>query len=84
MAFKFNRGFLSVNSLQALLRSVAGVILAGMCMLLIPAGCEKKPEKNTVDIDQLNYDNSSDYKYIFRDEVAKEKWKKNRYKKEKF
>ncbi len=43
--------------------------------------CKEKIEKNTVDIDQINYDDSNNYKHIFRDTIEEEKRKKSKYKK---
>jgi hypothetical protein len=40
-----------------------------------------KLPKNKVDIDQLNYDNSNNYKFIFKDTMEEEKRKKSKYKK---
>ncbi len=43
--------------------------------------CKDKMEKNRVDIDQINYDDSNNYKHIFKDTIEEEKRKKSKYKK---
>jgi len=39
----------------------------------IQPGCNKKVEENQVDFDQINVDNSNDYRYIFKDRIKEEK-----------
>jgi len=41
--------------------------------------CKQKPAKNTVRLEQIRIDNSNDYRYIFRDEIEREKWRDKRY-----
>ncbi len=47
-------------------------------------GCKEKPEVNRVDLDQINVDDSNDYRYIFREEIQKEAERKNKYRKKEF
>ena len=42
-------------------------------IFFIEPGCKKKAEENQVDFDQINVDNSNDYRYIFRDRIKEEK-----------
>jgi hypothetical protein len=37
------------------------------------ANCKNHPEKNKVPVEQYNSDNSSNYRYMFREEIKKEK-----------
>ena len=52
--------------------------------LIFLTSCKEKIQPNRVDIKQINDDGSNNEKFIFRKEIIKEKWRKNRYKKEKF
>jgi hypothetical protein len=45
------------------------------------SGCVKGSDKNSVDIDQIETDDSNDYKYIFRDSIEEQQHKLNKYKK---
>ncbi len=45
------------------------------------SGCVKGSDKNSVDIDQIESDDSNDYKYIFRDSIKEQEHKSNKYKK---
>jgi hypothetical protein len=47
-------------------------------------GCKKKVEENRVDLDQINVDNSNDYRYIFRDRIKEDEYQKNKHKKKNF
>ncbi len=51
-------------------------------LLLIPAiiipSCKDKKEHPMVDIESINYDGSRDDRYIFREELKKEREKKER------
>jgi hypothetical protein len=53
-----------------------------MLLLLIPAliipACKDKKEHPMVDIESINYDGSRDDRYIFREELKKEREKKER------
>ncbi len=44
-------------------------------------GCTKGADKNSVDIDQIESDDSNDYRHIFKDTIEEQKHKSNRYKK---
>jgi hypothetical protein len=54
------------------------------CAVATFLSCEKKPGTNRVDMDQINYDNSTNYETIFKDQVEKQKERDNRYKKDEF
>lgn len=57
-------------------RCSIGVFLVLMVVLM---GCGEKTEKNRVDIEQINHDNSNNYRYIFREQLKEEEyWKKKR------
>jgi hypothetical protein len=47
-------------------------------------GCKKKVEENRVDIDQIDVDNSNDYRYIFRDRIKDDEYQNNKNKKKNF
>jgi hypothetical protein len=47
-------------------------------------GCTKEREKNRVDLDQIQADDSNDYRYIFRDVIREEKRRNSRSKNEDF
>ena len=49
--------------------------------VILFSACKEKLPKNTVDIDQINYDNTNNYKFIFKDTIEEEKRKKSKYKK---
>ncbi|HOO71262.1 MAG TPA: hypothetical protein PK926_05830 [Spirochaetota bacterium] len=51
--------------------------------LLFPC-CSEKIETNNVDMDQINYDNSTNYDAIFKEKLQKEKERNDRYKKDNF
>lgn len=45
-----------------------------LCLLImVIAGCSNKDKENKVSIEQLNIDNSSNYKYIFKDSIETDK-----------
>jgi hypothetical protein len=47
-------------------------------------GCKKKADENRVDLDQIDVDNSNDYRYIFRDRIKEDEYQKNKHKKKNF
>jgi hypothetical protein len=47
-------------------------------------GCKKKPEANSVDLEQFNVDDSNDYRYIFKDMIRDQEERNNKYKKKEF
>jgi hypothetical protein len=53
-------------------------------LLCIEPGCKKKVEENQVDFDQINVDNSNDYRYIFRDRIKEEKIQNEKKRKKTF
>jgi hypothetical protein len=58
-------------------------IILMILALSIYSSCKKK-DINTSPIEQYNIDQSNDYRYIFKDDIEKEKWRKNRYKENDF
>ena len=46
--------------------------------------CKEKIEPNKVDINQIDNDSSNDYKYIFKEEIEREKRLEKKYKKDEF
>jgi hypothetical protein len=59
------------------------VMLIGLLILGL-GGCKKKPEVNTVDLEQVNPDDSNDYRYIFREEIQKDKDREDKRLKKEF
>ncbi|MBN1496381.1 MAG: hypothetical protein JXA07_06410 [Spirochaetes bacterium] len=59
-------------------------ILIGLVFLVNAAGCRQKPEVNRVDLDQINVDDSNNYRYIFRETIREERERENREKKKEF
>lgn len=53
-------------------------------MVFVFLNCKDNADKNLVPIDQLNIDNSNNYRYIFRETIEKENWRENRYKRDEF
>jgi len=47
-------------------------------------GCSEEKPKNEVEFDQINVDESNDYRFIFREKIQKEEYLKNKYKKSPF
>ena len=47
-------------------------------------GCGKKKHDTKVDFDQINVDESTNYKFLFRDMILEEKRKSGKHKKEEF
>ncbi len=60
------------------------MLLLVIILLCIEPGCKKKAEENQVDFDQINADNSNDYRYIFRDRIKEEKLQNDKNKKKTF
>jgi len=57
----------------------------GGCDFLESVGLKKKKTKRFVEFEQVDdIDGSTNDRYIFRKEIEKEKWEKNRYIKEEF
>jgi len=65
-------------------------ILKILCVILSAvtaigfSGCKEKPEVNKVDLEQINPDDSNDYRYIFREEIQKDKDRENKSRKREF
>jgi len=59
-------------------------ILIGLVFLFNAAGCRQKPEVNRVDLDQINVDDSNNYRYIFRETIREERERESREKKKEF
>jgi hypothetical protein len=58
------------------------LILAIIISCMLPAGaCKKEKPKNVVDFDQIEPDNSNDYRYIFRNDIRQQEERNGRYKK---
>ncbi len=51
-----------------------------LAILLLMAACGGEKEKNTVEFEQFNVDESNNYRYIFRDLIRDEKDRKQKYK----
>lgn len=49
------------------------IIIFVVVLFCIEPGCKEKAEENKVDFNQINVDNSNDYRYIFRDRIKEEK-----------
>ncbi|OHD68163.1 MAG: hypothetical protein A2W19_01160 [Spirochaetes bacterium RBG_16_49_21] len=48
------------------------------------SGCKKEREKNRVDLDQIEADDSNDYRYIFRDIIREQERQKKKNQKNDF
>lgn len=59
------------------------VILSAL-MVMGVTGCKEKPEENRVDLEQINPDDSTDYRYIFREEIRKDRDRENNRMKKEF
>jgi hypothetical protein len=55
-----------------------------LAVTLLCVACSKERPKNTVDFDQINVDDSNDYRFIFRDLIKEEKRLKQKYKPDEF
>ncbi len=53
-------------------------------LLLFIADCKEKAKVNQVPLEQINIDRSSNYKYIFKDVIEKEKKREDAAKKDPF
>ncbi len=62
---------------------VLAVILAAFMAATAP-GCKEKPKQNRVDLDQIEPDDSNDYRYIFREAIRKQEEEANKLKKRDF
>jgi hypothetical protein len=62
---------------------VLAVILAAFMAAAVP-GCKEKPEKNQVDLNQIEADGSTNYRHIFEETIQEQKEKENKLKKNEF
>ncbi|HOD15088.1 MAG TPA: hypothetical protein PLA65_00775 [Spirochaetota bacterium] len=60
---------------------VLAVILAAFLAAAALTGCKEKPQKNRVDLKQFDADNSTDYRFIFRETIREQEEKANKLKK---
>lgn len=62
------------------------LIAIPLCMILFCAagGCKKQPEVNRVNFDQINVDDSNNYRYIFMDTIQEQEERYKKYKKKEF
>lgn len=60
---------------------VLAVILAAFLAAAAFPGCKEKPQKNQVDLKQFDADNSTDYRFIFRETIREQEEKANKLKK---
>ncbi len=60
------------------------MLLLIIVLFCFEPGCKKKVEENQVDFDQINVDDSTDYRYIFRDRIKEEKFQNDKNKKKTF
>jgi hypothetical protein len=60
------------------------MLLLAIILCSIEPGCKKQSEQNQVDFDQIDVDNSTDYRYIFRDKIKEEKFQNDKKKKKTF
>lgn len=54
------------------------VSVMAVLLFLGGAGCKKKPVQNRVDLEQIQVDNTNDYRYIFRETLREEEKRKAR------
>jgi hypothetical protein len=65
--------------------AVKSLIVIMLIMVFCAApGCTKKPEVNSVDLEQIDIDDSNDYRYIFRDTIQEQEERNKKYKKKEF
>lgn len=57
------------------------VVMLGCAVLF---GCSRENPKNEVDFQQINVDESNDYRFIFRENIEKENQLKKKYHKSPF
>mgnify|MGYP007002348429 FL=1 len=53
-------------------------------MVMGVTGCKEKPEINRIDLEQINPDDSNDYRYIFREEIQKDSDRENKRRQKEF
>jgi hypothetical protein len=63
---------------------ILSLILITAVVITAATGCKKAPEKNMVDLKQVEVDDSNDYRYIFKDTIQEQEHKINKYKKKDF
>lgn len=68
-------GYFNFMIIYMLNKIFAVLIILILCPVF---SCKPKEEKNQVPIDQINIDKSTDYKYIFKDAIEKEKQKEKK------
>ncbi len=67
------------------MKSVAILILLSFVLPVSMTGCKERTKKNTIkDVEQVDIDGSTDYKYIFREEIEKDKARERRKVKNEF
>ncbi|MBP7734434.1 MAG: hypothetical protein KA369_00540 [Spirochaetes bacterium] len=59
------------------------IAMIGVLILGFDA-CKKKTEVNKVEMEQINPDDSNDYRYIFREEIEKDRERENKQRKKEF
>ncbi len=62
------------------MRVLVVILAACMAVAAVP-GCKEKPEPNPADFEQFDADNSTDYRYIFRETLRDQEEKSNKLKK---
>lgn len=55
-----------------------------LLLIILFIGCCNKDKKNMVPLEQIKSDNSTNYRYIFRDIIKKQRMTEERYKKDPF
>ncbi len=55
-----------------------------LCLILVIFDCKKKAKENKVPLEQINIDRSTNYKYIFKDAIKKQKKREDAAKKDPF
>jgi len=59
-------------------------VIASALMVMGVTGCKEKPEINRIDLEQINPDDSNDYRYIFREEIQKDSDRENKRRQKEF
>jgi hypothetical protein len=62
---------LTINNLMRRMVRALAIILAAF-LAVTAAGCKKKPVVNEVPLDQIDADDTNNYRYIFRNEIQKQ------------
>lgn len=66
------------------MNGAAALLVLFLALIIAGGSCKKKEDPKTVDLDQIESDGSTNDRYLFKNEIEREKWREGRYKKKKF